>query len=261
MVKIELLKIKNNILSNYNEYLKKEDIGLLNNNPSEIDLRKIVNKIWYMYLTDPFKQERYFKYLVKKNDMIFMEPVDYLDYPVFQDRKHYLEILSSNNILDECGGRLGFTVNVDWMKTDKIYLPNELSKEGKYIETKLIPSSIFCVNIGEGIVDPGYDFALYFANKNDILFLDINKLKYNNNYKFSLGDNERIVSGLISAYLENSVNAMNLKEHERLRKAYKKVILDKFKHLIKNNSFNDNFFIQEMKKIIDQKENVNNKSL
>ena len=256
MINLNLNQIIYKIKTSYSEYLTGGEKQILDNNPEESDIRKIVNQIWDKYLTDPFDftGNNEFCYLVKKNDLIFIEPVEFEEFPVFQDHKHYLEILSNENILEEKGGRVGFVVKVNWQKTEEIYLPDDLIK-GKNVRVNLFPIAIFCVNIGEGKVNTSYDFTNTISNENNLLFLNLNLRNYNLDYKLSLGDKERIINGLIAEYLLDKPEFSNIEEHMRLRKTYGSYIIKKYNILIKENLFKDDSFIKEMTEYLDYKEN------
>lgn len=73
-----------------NQYLNNEDLSILVNNPKESDIRKIVNKIWKYYLSNPFDyQEESFNFLVSKNGILFMDSWEFSEYPIFHDENHF----------------------------------------------------------------------------------------------------------------------------------------------------------------------------
>lgn len=254
---MNIIELIAKIKSGYNKYLTDNDYQVLDNNPEENDIREIINRIWNRYLTNPFDYngKGEFRYLVRKNDLLFFEPVDFENFPIFHDSRHSLELLTNENILEECGGRNGFVVKVDWSKTDKIFLPEDLIKE-QHIKTKLIPTAIFCINIGEGKVNVDFDLANTIAEENSLLFLDLNIRNYDSDYKVGLGDKERIVWGMISWYLSGKPNFSHLEEHMRLRKLYGSYIMKRYNALTKEGLYQDTNFIQEISEYIDRLENV-----
>ncbi len=252
---MNLTEIISKIKNDYKEYLIEEDQFILDNNPIEYNIRVIVNKIWDKYLTNPFEHDdKNFRYLVKKNDIVFPEIIDFSELPVFQDEVHFLEILSSENILTEKDGRVGFVVKTNWFNSNKILLPDDL-QNGVYVRTTLTPRALFSINIGEGKVNASYELASIISEENDILFLDLNLRKYISNYKLGLGDKQQIINGFVSYYLIGKKDFTNIDEHERLRAKYGTYIIKKYNKLTAENAFNDEIFIKEMSEFIDVFEN------
>ncbi|MDD4796122.1 MAG: hypothetical protein PHG03_06220 [Bacilli bacterium] len=245
-----ILKIKNN----YYEFLTEEDCQILISNPKESDIRKIVNKIWNNYLSNPFDYtEDNFKFLVNKNGMLSIDSFEPDKYPLFHEENLYLEILTSEKVLNETNSA-GFIVNVDWDKTDKIYLPDDFN-QGK--EIKINPSllAVFNINSGLGKVDSLYHVSQIISEELDLLFISFNKLKLNQSYQFTKDNEDNIVRGIVSYYLLDK-DLTNLDLHQSLRKTYRNYILNSFKFLVKENIYNDDAFIKEISDYIDAKENV-----
>lgn len=245
-----ILKIKNN----YYEFLTDEDFQILISNPKESDIRKIVNKIWNKYLSNPFDYtEDNFKFLVSKNGMLSIDSFEPDKYPLFHEKNLYLEILTSEKLLNEINSA-GFIVNVDWNKTDQIFLPEDF-RQGKEIKIKPSLLAVFNINSGLGKVDSLYYASQTISEELNLLFISFNKLKLKKYYQFTKDDEDNIVRGIVSYYLLDK-DLTNLDLHQSLRKKYRNYILNRFKDLVKENIYNDDAFIKEISDYIDAKENV-----
>ncbi len=253
---IENIKIR--IKDKYLEYLTEEEINALEESKDELVIRNLVNQIWDRYLTNPFDYEegKAFRFLTKKGTLISIENPDFEESPIFYDTTHYLTIISNDNPSSLLLSRVETLVKVDWMKTKEVLLPDDLIDNDKYVQGKLKILGLYGINIGEGIVDGESSCFLHIADEYDLLFLNINRTKYIQNYHLRQSDKRDIVVGTISYYLVNNNLPLNFKLLRSFESKYAKYILKRFMYLFKIGEYNDREFVQEMTDYINNMENI-----
>ncbi|NLL01626.1 MAG: hypothetical protein GX265_01210 [Mollicutes bacterium] len=251
---MNLAELVEKIKYHYTRYLTGLDLSILDNNPTEDEVRDIVNKIWNQYLTDPLHHnDKDFRYLVEQSSIIDLGLVNLKDL-LLEKETHFFKILSNENISFEKVGRVGFIIKADWLNSNKILLPDDLIN-GVFVRTKYLPTATFCINIGEGKISAEYDLADIVSQENNIPFVDLNLRKFKPNYELGIGDKHHIINGIVSYYLDVRNKLLNMEEHERLRKLYGLYIIKRYNKLIIDGTFNIDEFIEEMSNYIDTHEN------
>jgi hypothetical protein len=257
------------IIKYYSGCLTSEDKVIIENNPSEEFVRKIVNRIWGTYLTDSFnyRKGKDFRYLVIDDKTLpvcnsFMA-MDYpqnnykiSDYPEFKTKKHQVKLFTNTLLSKGIKFTTGYIVNVNWETTDRILLPEDfIGKDEELTFSDFDPVALYSIHSGEEIISPSYDNIQSLASESELLFLGINRREYITNYKLSDSDLEQITKNFINLYCFRK-RKVNINRQDDLLLKYHDYVKANFKKAYSKDDFSAKKFIKFMFDYLDKSENV-----
>lgn len=220
------------------EYFKGMKVDLSDNR-----IRSFVNNVWHRFTSD-------YNYFIV---MPISEAADLTDIEHILSRSsHGFKVVSPDTIKTIPAGEIGFIVNIDWMNTDKVYMPDELIKL-KYIKTVPEIREVYSINNGEGVLSSSYDRAKTLAEILDVPFRSYDKHEFDGTYEMDYSD---LVKDVITTYVLRTFGHMDLKLIDSLSKKYGNDIIVAYNCLKAENEFNDEIFINKLIKYISEHENI-----
>lgn len=230
------------IISNYSQYLYEKEILALekilkidnyDNLNIIIFINKIIDRIWHMTLTNPknYVEGKPFTFLVTR-DLI---PIEYnLDgiIDLKKHKKHFLEIVTSDNVTEISNGINGMIVEIDYINSfSEPVLPCDfLEKNFLLKDTLLNILGVYNISLNLAHYDAEEELSDEFAILTNLKKININKAIYNykkTNKPLTKNDKELLLNVLIVYYLiEKNLDKTHEIIHLRdiLKNKYKTVI-------------------------------------
>ena len=201
-----------------------------------------VNDIWRRFLSED-------NYLVIPISQL--SNIDSLE-EFLKNSVYGFRILNKDTVKIIPAGEIGLIVNVDWMESDKIYMPDELFNT-KYFRAYPNIVGVYSVNNGEGILSSSYENALHIAQTLDIPFTSFDKHDYDATYEM---DYDSLVSDVICTYLIKSVGKLEMDLRDKLIRKYGNAIITAYRMLKIEKAFTDVGFMKKIISFIDEFENI-----
>ena len=240
------MDIKERIKNEYLEYLTEDEINNIDNYTNE-DIPHLLNIIWNNY--------------IEKNNILLVCPINIL-YPDNLNIEEFIKNIDrfkiiTNDLNNTINGEFGFIIKIDWTTSNKLYLPKDLLKE-KVFKCQFDILKIYSINEGLGNIGSRYNSAKGLLDYLDIPFISLDLHNYRDNY---IIDYNILVQDVINYYLYLKGYHLNIELKEELIKKYHKFIINTYKKIISKGIFNDEEFINIIKKYLDEHENIKERKL
>lgn len=245
-------RVCNKIIENYSNILFKSEIEAIKkiikinnyeNQEVKLFINKLIDRIWTMTLTNPkkFINGQPFIFLVSR-DIIPIEynPSDLEN--LKKQKKHFLEIITDDSIINSSAGINGIIVEIDYLNTlSEPLLPCDFIDK-KYIlaNTKLDIKGIYNISLNLGNYDAEEELSSDYAIIGNFNKVNINKALYNfikTNKVLTKNDKDMLANILIVYYLlENNLdkNYKLVELRDILKEQYKTSIFQEYTKYFNN---------------------------
>lgn len=211
------MDIKKDLLNYYMHELTDEELENFDSLTDEA-IRLIANRIWENFLNKDFELGKSFKFLA-----MFACPIELIkDNNSYDQKEGYVKLISNNDLNFYCD-EVDFIVDIDWTKTNKVYLPIHFKKGSYFITGGINYKAVLAVNNGEGVISSAVDYAM--SKPYGLPFYNLDLTYYDETRK---PDNNKIVLDVICHYIINEHHKMDFDLRKTLMKKYRKFIITSF---------------------------------